>query len=163
MLWPSLRSGRRSGSELAERGREDPFGALMRQVEDVFEDFQRNWSAPGSTGTMGFAPRLDVSENDGALVLTAELPGVDEKDVEVMLAGNVLTIKGEKRQERKEDEGERHLVERVYGSFQRSLRLPFEIEADRVEANFAKGVLTVTLPKPPEAKEKVKRIAVASG
>jgi len=106
--------------------------------------------------------RLDVSETDKELTLTAELPEVDEKDVELTLTDDVLTIRGEKKREQTQRNGDYHMVERSYGSFARSLRLPFAVDQDKVDARFEKGVLTVTLPKPPEVQQSTRRIAIKS-
>ena len=90
----------------------------------------------------------------------ADLPGVDEKDVEVVLSDGRLTIKGEKKLEKEEKKQDYYLHERSYGSFARSVALPFEADPDQVKASFAKGVLTVTVPKPPEVKAKQKKIPI---
>ena len=99
-------------------------------------------------------PRVDVSETDEAFEIAAELPGLAEKDVEVLVENDMLTIKGEKTEERSEEEKNYHLTERRYGSFQRSFRLPTTVDAETVKAAFDKGVLTVTLPKAEESKPK---------
>jgi HSP20 family protein len=93
----------------------------------------------------------------------AALPGVGEKDVEVVLSEGRLTIKGEKKQEKEEKKKSYHLVERSYGSFARSIGLPFAADPDQVKASFAKGVLSVTVPKPPEVKAKEKKIPIGKG
>jgi HSP20 family protein len=163
MALPSFRrSGREKGELLPSRDIWEPFGSLRRDVERLFEDFSRDlgWSPPATTG-MAMAPRVDVSETDTELKIEAELPGIDQKDVEVVLSEGRLTIKGEKKQEKEEKKKDYHLVERSYGAFARSIALPFEADADQVKASFAKGVLTVTVPKPPEIKAKEKRIPVA--
>ena len=96
-----------------------------------------------------------------ALEIEAELPGVDEKDIDVQLSDNLLTIRGEKRAERKEEkEGDYRLIERSYGSFARSIEVPFAVEADGVEATFRNGVLHLSLPKPPEAATRTRKIEV---
>ena len=92
--------------------------------------------------------------------VTAELPGVDEKDVEVTLTDDLLTIKGEKKREQEKKEEAYHAVERSYGSFARSLRLPFAVDQSKVDAKFKKGVLTITMPKPPEAQKSAKKIEI---
>ena len=101
------------------------------------------------------APRVDVAEDEKAVTLTAELPGVDEKDIDVSLVDDQLTIRGEKRSEhneKKEEEGRTlHRVERSYGAFQRTLAIPYKVDPDQVSAQFKDGVLKVTLPKPPDA------------
>lgn len=111
------------------------------------------------------APTIDVSESDKELTVTAELPGVAEQDMNLSLENNVLTIKGEKRAETKKDDEEKkyHLVERSYGSFQRSIPLSFKADPDSVKANFKNGVLKITVQKPPEAAQKSNRIPIAKG
>ncbi|HEX6909146.1 MAG TPA: Hsp20/alpha crystallin family protein [Longimicrobium sp.] len=96
---------------------------------------------------VGWTPAVDVSEADGKLVVKAELPGMSKDDVEIALADNVLTLRGEKHQEETRDQGEMHLWERAYGSFMRSFTLPCSVAEDQVTAEFKDGVLTVTLPK----------------
>jgi HSP20 family protein len=165
MALPSLwRSGREKGELLPSREIWEPFGSLRRDMERLFEDFSRDlgWGPPATVG-MAMAPRVDVSETDTELKIEAELPGIDEKDVEVVLSDGRLTIKGEKKQEKEEKKKDYHLVERSYGSFARSIALPFEADPDQVKASFAKGVLTVTVPKPPEVKAKEKKIAIGKG
>jgi HSP20 family protein len=112
---------------------------------------------------MAVAPRIHISETDTELKIEAELPGINEKDVEVMLGHARLTIKGEKKQQKEEKKKDYHMVERSYGSFARSIALPFEADPNQVEAAFARGVLTVTVPKPPEVKAKEKKIPVGKG
>lgn len=165
MALPSLwRSGRQRGELLPSRDIWEPFGSLRRDMERVFEDFSRDfgWGPPATAG-MAMAPRVDVSETDTEIKIEAELPGVDEKDVEVVLDDGRLTVRGEKKQEKEEKKKDYHLVERSYGSFARSIALPFEANPDQVKAKFANGVLTVTVPKPPEAKAKQKKIPVGKG
>jgi HSP20 family protein len=111
-------------------------------------------------GFQGVDLRLDVSETDKEIKVTAELPGVDEKDVEITLTDDLLTIKGEKKVEEERKDDSYHMVERSYGSFARSLRLPFSVDQDKVEARFEKGVLTVRLPKPAEAQRPARRIEI---
>ena len=164
MALPSLwRSGRGRG-ELASREMRDPFGALRLDMERLFEGFSRDfgWGVPAVAG-MGDAPRIDVSETDTELKIEAELPGVEEKDLEVVVSDGRLTIKGEKRAEKEEKKKDYHLVERSYGSFARSIGLPFEADPNQVKASFAKGVLTVIVPKPPEVKAKEKKIQIGKG
>lgn len=140
----------------------DPFAAFRREMDRLFEDFVEGFDGRNSAltpwGTT--TPQLDIHENEKEVVVKAELPGLDEKDFEVTLAGDLLTIKGEKRYEHDEKDGERHYVERRYGAFSRSVRLPFEAGEQDVSAEYDKGVLTVRIPKPAEAQNKVKRIEV---
>jgi HSP20 family protein len=109
---------------------------------------------------IGWSPRLDVSETDNGLEIVADLPGMEKKDISVSLENNVLTIQGEKKEE-KENKGKRfHTIERRSGSFYRALRLPVEVEKDKVEAVFKDGVLTLRLPKSKESKPKVAQIEI---
>jgi HSP20 family protein len=163
MALPSLWGSRRQRGELARGGDVwEPFASLRRDMERVFEDFSRDfsWGLPATAGT-AVAPRIDVSETDSEIKIEAEMPGVEEKDVEVVLSNGRLTIKGEKKQEKEEKKKDYHLVERSYGSFARSISLPFEADPGHVKASFAKGVLTVTVPKPPEVKAKEKKISIS--
>ena len=165
MALPSLWRSRRAGSELLP-GREiwEPFGWLRRDMDRVFEDFWRDFGwGPAAQPGMAVSPRIDISETDTELRIEVELPGIDEKDVEVVLGHGRLTIKGEKKQQKEEKKKDYHMVERSYGSFARSIGLPFEADPNQVEAAFAKGVLTVTVPKPPEVKAKEKKIPVGKG
>ena len=125
------------------------FRGFKNQVDSLFED----WFGRSMGGVL--APRLDVTEDDKAVTITAELPGVKENEIEVSLVGDQLTLKGEKRSEHegKEEVAGRvvHRTERSYGAFQRTITVPYQVEADQVSAQFRDGVLTVTLPKPPDA------------
>ena len=103
---------------------------------------------------------MDVTDSDRELIVTAELPGLHEKDFEVTLAGDVLTIRGEKKVENENRNGGSYYVERRFGSFSRSIRLPFEADEENVEANYDKGVLTIRIPKPLEVQRAVRRIEV---
>jgi HSP20 family protein len=111
----------------------------------------------------GAMPAVDVTEADGGYEVTAELPGMDEKNIEVKLANRTLTIKGEKRDEKEETKKDYYMRERNFGSFQRSFTLPEGVDIDKIEASFKKGVLTVTVPKTAEAKKAEKKIAVTAG
>ncbi|MEJ5231648.1 MAG: Hsp20/alpha crystallin family protein [Geminicoccaceae bacterium] len=143
---------------------EDPFTAMRREMDRMFEEMTKSFSLARPAFGMGLmAPRVDMRETDTAVEVQAELPGVTEKDVEVQLAEGVLTIKGEKKQEREEKEKGYYLMERAYGSFLRQIPIPVEVEEDKVEAKFDKGVLTITLPKKPSAETKAKKIEIKSG
>ncbi len=121
---------------------------LGGDLERVFGDF---FGPAAGSVTPAFAPRVDVQETEQELRLSAELPGLEEKDFEVSLEGDVLTIKGEKTTAYDEErEGVTH-VERAHGSFRRSFRIPFDVDSDAVKASYKRGVLTVTLPKPAES------------
>jgi HSP20 family protein len=133
-----------------------PFGSFSREVDRLFDDVGRGWALapfrfyePKNAGDL--VPRLDVSETEREVKVTAELPGMDEKDVTVTLEGDVLTLRGEKKADAEEKGKNFHRVERTYGSFQRVVTLPVEVDATKVAAGFKKGVLTVTLAKSPAA------------
>ena len=106
-------------------------------------------------------PATDLVETDKEIEITAELPGLEEKDIQIDLSDNVLTIRGEKREERTEEGEQRRLIERSYGSFERSLRLPFVPEDDGVTADFKNGVLTVTARKPASFSGSAKQIPIS--
>ena len=160
MYWPTLRPfGRRS--DVAARDN-DPFTAFRREMDRLFESFGRDVGWP-TAGVSAMAPSIDVSETESELKIDADLPGVDEKDVDVAITDNVLTIKGEKKAEKEEKKKDFHLVERSYGSFSRSLTLPFAVDPSKAKATFKNGVLSISLPKPPEIAEKSKKIAISAG
>jgi HSP20 family protein len=137
----------------------DTYWALQREVDRVFDDFGRIDFSRAGAGAL--TPRLDVSETDKQYVIEAELPGVDIKDVDVSLDGDILTIRGEKKTDREDKSKDFHLVERSYGTFERSIALPFAADAKKISATFEKGVLRVTAPMPAEAKTEKKKIEVA--
>lgn len=162
----------RTGVPTRHEDHQDPFVAFRREVDRLFDDFFSGRDGFGSRalrglddGWFGGMPTIDVTDSDNELVVSAELPGVDEKDIDVTLSGDVLTISGEKKHEHKEPdekEGGHRYVERRYGSFSRSVRLPFEAGEQDVKADFDKGVLTIRIPKPDEVQGKVKKIDVKS-
>jgi len=139
-------------------GNGDTLDSLHDEVNRVFREFSRGWPAPNFAGGVGLS--LDVAETDKALEITAEIPGVDAKDIDVSIVNGVLTIKGEKRSQRDEKTKDYQLVERSFGSFQRALSLPFDVDPQKIEAKFDKGVLSISVPKPPEVAAKVQKIAV---
>jgi HSP20 family protein len=145
---------------------EETLGSLFRDVEKVFEEFSRRppFAFSAETGTLA-GPKVDVAESKDAIDVTAELPGVEEKDIELTLDNGLLTIRGEKKTERDEKDTNKnwHVIERSYGAFSRSIALPFEPASDKVEAKFDKGVLRVHLPKPPEVASKQQRIEIKKG
>ena len=108
------------------------------------------------------APAIDMSEDDKAYKISAELPGIDAKDVDISVSGDTLVLRGEKRQEKEEKDKNYHFSERAYGSFQRPFELPASVDRDKVAADFSKGVLTITLPKRTEAQKPTKKIEVRS-
>jgi HSP20 family protein len=149
---------------------DNPFTELHRQMNTLFDDFFRGFEAPDWSASRGLAksfrsvaPRIDVSEDDEEITVEADLPGLDDKDIDVSLDGNVLTIAGEKSQEREEKKKDYRVMERSYGSFRRSVTLPEGIDRDHVKAHFKKGVLNVTIPKTEKAKSERKKIDVSTG
>ena len=138
-----------------------PLRSIHDEIDRLFDDFGRGFFPSRMVEPFaGVTPSVDLAETDKDVVVTAELPGIDEKDVDVTYADGVLTIKGEKKAE-KEDKGKNyHRVERSYGAFSRSIGLPTDIDDGKVEARFAKGVLTVTLPKKPNGQTAAKKIAI---
>ncbi|WP_376702983.1 Hsp20/alpha crystallin family protein [Mesorhizobium sp. ISC25] len=136
----------------------DPLTSFHRQIDRLFDDF----FAPMAEATTAsdLWPSVDVYETDQAYKVTAELPGLEQKDVELKLRDNTLSITGEKRSEHKESDRGHTYSERSYGRFQRTIPLEAEIDADKVQATFRNGVLTVELPKNPAAKDKTRRIEV---
>lgn len=146
----------------------DPFFSLQRDMNRLFDDAVRGFGA-ASTGRQSQAggsveARMNISENENELRISAELPGVDEKDVEVTLEGDVLTIRGEKKfeEERGGEKENYHFVERTYGSFQRSVQLPYSVKGEDVRAEFRNGVLTLTLPKSEQRQRRNIPIGAAS-
>jgi len=152
-----------------------PFDNLRREIDRPFDDFGAGfWRTPWRRSlfdvepfwrrevTFGTTPAVDVVEKDKAYEITAELPGMDEKNVEVQFSDGVLTIKGEKQEEKEEKKKDYYMSERSYGSFRRSFEVPDGIDVEKIEANFKNGVLCVTLPKSPEAQKKEKKIPVTA-
>jgi HSP20 family protein len=146
--------GRYSGSDM--------FSNLQREIDRVFSDFGRGLPALGDFGKGAMSLKVNVAETDKTVEVTAEIPGVDAKDIDVQLEGGVLTIKGEKKEEKDEKQKDYHVVERSYGMFQRSFTLPADVDDGKVEASFDKGVLKVVLPKTPTAESKSQKIEVKS-
>jgi HSP20 family protein len=123
----------------------DPFVDLQREMNRVFDDVFRGFGSRSDDETAMAAPRIDIDESDQEILISAELPGVPMEAVDVSVDGDVLSIRGEKRCERKDERA--CVSERYYGSFQRAIQLPFEPDPDKVEANFENGVLKIALPK----------------
>lgn len=139
----------------------DPLASFHRQVDRLFDNvFAPLESRSFGSAAAGTWPSVDVHETDQAYRVTAELPGLEQKDVEVSLRDNALTISGEKREEYKTEDGGRTYAERTFGRFQRTIPLETEVDADKVQASFKNGVLTVEAPKNPAARDKTRRIEV---
>ncbi len=128
-----------------------PLTGIKTEMDRLFDRFlEPRWDEFFTTGE--WAPSLDLSETKDALVVKAEIPGMDSKDVQITLQEQLLTIKGEKKQEKEEKDARYHRVERSWGAFTRAIRLPVAVDGEKVSANFKNGLLTVTLPKTPAAK-----------
>jgi HSP20 family protein len=149
--------------------------SLHREIDRLFDDFSRrfsmspfgrraDWEPLAGLGSdqADLVPRVDVMETDDAVQITAELPGMSENDIDISLSDGVLTLKGEKKEEKEVEDKGYYLSERRFGFFQRSFRLPEGIDEDRIEASFDKGVLKITLPKTQEATNQAKKISVKS-
>jgi len=137
-----------------------PFWSLQREIDRLFDDFTRGFPSfsTAASGRNELLPAMDVVETENEFELTAELPGLEETDVQINLTDNVLTIRGEKKSERDEKNKDYRVVERSYGSFYRTLELPPGVDHDKIKASIDKGVLKVVIPKPAPAQ--VKNIAV---
>ncbi len=139
-----------------------PFGelsSLRREMDRLWENFFVERPL-GKIWEREWAPSLDMSETKDNFVVKAEVPGIDAKHIDISLTGDVLTIRGEKSQEKEEKEEDYHLVERSYGSFSRSVRLPAEVESNKIKASYKNGILRITLPKSEKAKAKEVKIKV---
>jgi HSP20 family protein len=147
--------------ELVPWTRRGDVARLRNEMDNLFDRFI-DWRPFGGVAEGGmWNPALDVSETPKQVVVKAELPGMDPKDIDISLHDNVLTLKGERKQEKEEKEENYHRVERSYGSFMRSFRLPAEVAADKVNATYKDGVLTVKLNK--TAKSAAKKIEIKAG
>jgi HSP20 family protein len=145
-----------------------PFETLRREIDRVFNDFDGGLFASPFRRSLfdvaplavAGAPAVDIAEKEKAYEVTAELPGMDEKNIEVTLSNGMLSIKGEKQEEKEEKKKDYHLKERRFGSFERCFTVPEGVDRDKIEASFSKGVLKVMLPKTAEALKADKKIAV---
>ncbi len=140
---------------------DNPFVSLQNEIDRLFDGFTRGFPSIVNNGVSDVTlPNMDVAETDEDIEITAELPGLEEKDVQINVSDNVLTIRGEKKAEKEQKDKNFRLVERSYGSFERSLELPEGVNADAIEASIDKGVLKVVVPKPAPAQ--VKKVEVKS-
>jgi len=130
---------------------DNPFISLQTEIDRLFDDFTRGFPSIGNGMSNVALPTMDVAESDKEIEITAELPGLEEKDVQINVSDNVLTIRGEKQAEKEQKDKNYRLVERSYGSFERSLELPEGVNADAIKASIDKGVLKVVVPKPTPA------------
>jgi len=131
------------------------FLSLRDEIDRMFDDFFGTLPERLTTGWENvWSPSVDISETDDEIIVTAELPGVKKEDIKISLQDNVLTIRGEKKQEKEHKDENYHRIERAYGSFQRSFTLPTPVNTDKIKASFKDGVLKIQLPKTEEAKMK---------
>ena len=162
-LVPSLWN---SGNLPSRREEGHPFFSLQREMNRIFDDFFQGWDTAPFAGSSArleqFHPSIDVRESEKEISVKAELPGLEEKDVEVLLDNETLTIKGEKKEEREKKGKSYYHVECSYGSFHRVIPLPASIDQKKVQAQFKNGVLSITLPKTEEARTKGKKIPIQS-
>lgn len=151
----------RSGN-IAKTG-EHPAATFQRALNNLFDDFFSGFEVSPFEEKFGsFNPKIDMTEDEKEIKVTAELPGLAEKDIEVNLSRDILTIKGEKTQEKEEKGKETYYCERSYGSFTRTIQIPSEVELDKIDATFKKGVLNITLPKVAKPVEQQKKIQIKS-
>lgn len=152
-----------------------PFENLRQEIDQIFDNFGRDfWRSSlrrpisgmhpfrGESARWMTEPAVDIVENDKMYEITVELPGMDEKNIEVKLANGGLTIKGEKQEEKEEKKQDYYLHERSFGSFERNFAVPDGVDTGKIEANFKKGVLKITLPKRPDAIKPERKIEVKS-
>ena len=138
----------------------DPFRMMRREIDELFSDFAQRMPV---TEDGLRVPAINVAETDGQMEITAELPGVDQKDIKLAIEGKRVVLTGEKKQETKKDEKGWHVMERSFGSFRRTIDLPFEPPADGVEASFENGVLYLSVKKPATLKQQQKTIEIKTG
>jgi HSP20 family protein len=157
------------GGEITPRYSE-PFGMLRSEMDRLFDTFLGgglstfpSLFSSGVGRSSMLVPRIDVKETDKEIVIAAELPGAEEKDISLTLQNGILTLQGEKKIEYDEEKENYRMMERSYGSFQRSLRLPDTVDEDKVDARFENGLLKVTLPKRAEAASAYRKIAIKKG
>jgi len=148
--------------EVPVRRVDEPFRSIFADFDRMFDRFLSDFAVEPLSAVRGFSPMIDLVEKDDRYVLTAELPGLDENEVEVTLNDNLLTIRGEKKEEREDSSGSYYYAERRYGSFERTVPLPAEVDADKVKAYFKKGLLTVELPKSERVLKESRKIKISS-
>lgn len=159
-----LPNGREGGRELAPR-EDRQIARMHNQLDRLFDDFFTDPFGAMTVRRMPtpFVPKIDVSETEKEIKITAEIPGMDEKDINVNLQNDVLTISGEKSNEVDEKSSTFHRMERSYGAFRRDIQIPADINSEKISAIFNKGVLTITMPKPEETISKTRKIEIKKG
>ena len=155
MAMTDLIPWKKTNNNLAVRGRGmDPFAQISQDIDQMFQGMLGDWSGRMNLFNRAgqvFMPTIDVKDTAKEIRVTAELPGLEEKDIELSLVDRALWIKGEKREEHEEEKGDVYQCERQYGAFERMIPLPVQIDAEKIKASFKSGVLKVTLPKTKEA------------
>ncbi len=136
------------------------FERMRREMDRLWDSFFEGGLRKRAEGAGEWLPSLDVAETKNEIVVKAEVAGMDPKDIDISLSDGVLTIKGEKKQEKEEKETDYHLIERSHGSFTRLVQLPKEVKSDKISASYKDGILKITLPKSEEAKKKEIKIKV---
>ncbi|MGQ0742506.1 MAG: Hsp20/alpha crystallin family protein [Alphaproteobacteria bacterium] len=146
----------------SQGGWTDPFIALQQEVNRIFDNFGNVPMQTGNFAEFGrtISPRIDVSETDKQLEIEAELPGLSEKDIDVTVSGDILTLRGEARRESEEKKRNYFLSERSYGAFFRTINLPFEVDPEMVTAHFDKGILRIIVKKPESASARTSKVPV---
>jgi HSP20 family protein len=141
-----------------------PFYSLQKEMNNLFDNFFRGFDVSprgfAASGIGGFVPSVDVKENEKEFVIKAELPGVEEKNIEVMVTNDSVTIKGEKKEEKEDKDKNYYYMERAYGSFSRVIPLEAEIESDKAEASFKNGILDIKIPRNQTAKAKGTKVPI---
>ncbi len=173
---PQTTSGQRASRTPATSGGQSPFLDLRRQMDSLFDEFTRGFPfggfQPGAAsglpdvfgaGMSAVPVNFEVSEGEKEIDVTAEVPGMEEKDINVEVSSGMLTVSGEKKSEEERSDKNVYMSERSYGSFRRSFRLPETVDDENISASFDKGVLKITIPKKPEAQSGTRKIDVKSG
>jgi HSP20 family protein len=154
------RFGRR-GLPVLRGWEHNPIEAMQRDMNRLFDEFFKGFGFPEEVEAPGaFAPQVNMTEDDKFIKVSAELPGLDEKDVEISVTKDSLTIRGEKKEEREHKDEETYYLERSFGSFSRTIPIPKNVDLEKAEASFKKGVLSITLPKLEVQGEEKKKIPI---
>ncbi len=146
---------------IRREGYSNPFRSLQQEMNRLFDNFFTDFTpARFGEGLGEYFPRVDVKETNDQVRVIAELPGMEEKDIDISISDDVLTLHGEKREEKEEKEGHFYRMERSYGAFHRDIPLPCEVQTDNAAAVFKKGVLTINIPKKPDAQRRARKIQI---
>lgn len=137
----------------------DYFTNFQRRMDELFEEFFSEWGLP-STKELNFYPKIDIKDENDSIVIHADLPGINEKDLDVSITKDSIVIQGEKKHEYEEKKENFYRKERSYGSFKRIIPLPVEVDETKAEAKYKNGVLTITLPKSEKVLKNVKKIPI---